>query len=169
MTPPDPPPARVTVRPARPGDVAALLGLVQELATYERAPDAVEATPELLHDALFAARPAVFAHVAEADGRVVGFAIWYVTFSTWLGRHGLWLEDLYVQPPFRGLGTGRALLGELAAVCVERGYGRLEWWVLDWNAPALGFYRALGARPMAEWTVHRVDGDALSRLAAGVG
>ncbi|MBW3551811.1 MAG: GNAT family N-acetyltransferase [Proteobacteria bacterium] len=106
--------------------------------------------------------------VAAAGGDVVGFALWYVTFSTWKGRPGLWLEDLFVRPSARGSGLGRALLQTLAAVCVERGYARFEWWVLDWNTPAQGFYRSVGARPEDEWTVWRVDGDALAALGGGV-
>lgn len=154
------------IRPVEPDDVPHILRLIRDLATYEKAPDSVEATEELLRDSLFAPSPAVFAHVAEVDGEVVGFAVWYMTFSTWLGRHGIWLEDLYVDPAHRGTGLGRALLATLADICVERGYGRLEWWVLDWNTPAIDFYRSLGSQPMDEWTVHRVDGDALARLAA---
>ena len=153
------------IREAVPADVPVLLELVHELAAYERAPDAVEATEELLAEALFGATPVAACHVAEVDGQVVGFALWYVTFSTWLGRPGLWLEDLFVRPAARGRGLGRALLARLAQVCVERGYGRFEWWVLDWNVDAQGFYRSLGARPEDEWTVWRVDGAALPALA----
>ncbi len=152
------------MRPAVAGDVTVLLDLVKELAEYERAPEAVVATGELLSEALFGAAPVASAHVAELDGEVVGFALWYVTFSTWLGRPGLWLEDLFVRPAARGHGLGAALLRTLAGVCVERGYGRFEWWVLDWNTPAHGFYRSLGARPEDEWTVWRVDGAALEAL-----
>ena len=153
------------VRPAEPADVPVLLGLVRELAAYEREPDAVETTEPMLRDALFGDSPAASCHVAVLDGEVVGFALWYVTFSTWKGRPGLWLEDLFVRPAARGSGLGRALLQELASVCVSRGYPRLEWWVLDWNEPAIGFYRALGAAAQDEWTTYRVDGDALVRLA----
>ena len=108
------------------------------------------------------------AEVTDADGnrQLVGMAVWYVTFSTWLGRHGVWLEDLFVQPEHRGSGLGTALLARLAGICVERGYGRLEWWVLNWNEPSIGFYRSLGAVPQEEWTVFRLDGDALTALAA---
>jgi GNAT superfamily N-acetyltransferase len=152
------------IRDAAPDDVPVLLQLVRELAEYERAPDAVEATEELLADALFGPSPTASCSVAVHDGEVVGFALWYVTFSTWKGRPGMWLEDLFVRPSARGTGLGRALLERLAATCVERGYPRFEWWVLDWNEPAHGFYRSLGAQPMDEWTVWRVDGDALRRL-----
>ncbi len=153
------------IRPARPADVPALHTLVGELAAYERAPHEVTLTPADLHAALFGDQPAVFAHVAEHEGEVVGFAVWFRNFSTWRGRHGIYLEDLYVRPELRGRGYGRALLATLARLCVQRGYPRLEWWVLDWNDPAIGFYRALGARPMDEWTVWRLTGDALDRLA----
>jgi GNAT superfamily N-acetyltransferase len=107
----------------------------------------------------------VFAHVAEHDGEVVGFALWFLNFSTWAGKHGIYLEDLYVRPDMRRFGLGRALLAELARICVERGYPRLEWWVLDWNQPARAFYAALGAAEMDEWTVHRLTGPALRALA----
>lgn len=163
MTAPVPPAA---IRPAAPGDLPRILELIRELAEYERAGREVVATQEGLAAALFAEQPAVFAHVADVGGEVVGFALWFRNFSTWLGRHGIYLEDLYVTPALRGSGIGRALLAELAAICVQRGYGRLEWWVLDWNAPAIGFYRSIGAEPMDEWTVYRVTGEALATLAA---
>ena len=155
------------VRTARPDDVPDVLALVRELATYEREPDAVETTEQMLHDALFGPSPVASCHVAVLDGQVVGMALWYVTFSTWKGVPGLWLEDLFVRESARGTGLGRALLQTLAAVCVDRGYARFEWWVLDWNAPAIGFYASLGAVPQDEWTVHRVDGAALRGLAGG--
>ena len=138
---------------------------MRELASYERASAAVQSTPEQLGAALFAPDPQVFAEVAEADGVVVGLALWYVTFSTWTGHHGIWVEDLYVRQAHRGRGIGRSLLARLAAEASRRGYRRLEWWVLDWNTPALRFYQSLGATPMAEWTVQRVDGEPLRRLA----
>ena len=155
------------IRAAEPSDVPVIRALVQELADYEKEPDAVEATEADLHAALFGADPVASCHVAEADGEVVGFALWYRTFSTWTGRPGLWLEDLFVRPSARGTGLGKALLVTLAQVCADRGWTRFEWWVLDWNEPAQGFYRSLGARPEDEWTVWRVDGEALARLAAG--
>ena len=155
------------VRPAEPTDVPVLLELVHELAVYEREPDAVEATEDMLAAALFGPAPAASCSVAcDEGGDVVGFALWYVTFSTWKGLPGLWLEDLFVRPVVRGSGLGTALLQELARVCVARGYARFEWWVLDWNAPAIGFYRSLGAVPQDEWTTFRVDGTALQALAA---
>lgn len=154
------------IRPARAGDIPAMYRLIRDLASYERALDEVTGTEQDLADALLAGRPSLFAHVAEEDGRVVGFALWFLNYSTWLGRHGLYLEDLYVIPESRGSGHGRALLAELARICVQRGYGRLEWWVLDWNSPARGFYESLGAVAMDEWTVHRLTGPALHALAA---
>jgi GNAT superfamily N-acetyltransferase len=129
----------------------------------------VVATATDLRKALFGPEPALFAHVAEESGEVTGFALWFVNYSTWLGRHGIYLEDLYVSPAARGRGIGKALLAALAAICAERGYGRLDWWVLDVNAPALAFYRSLGAVAMTEWTVHRLSGPALAELAAQAG
>jgi GNAT superfamily N-acetyltransferase len=156
------------VRAARPEDVPAIHALIVELAVYEREPDAVEATADSLRAALFNQHPRVHCHVAEADGpdgpQIAGLAIWYITFSTWRGRHGIWLEDLYVSPGFRRLGLARALLGQLAQICLERGYPRLEWWVLDWNEQAHTFYRSIGATAQDEWTVWRVDDDALAGL-----
>jgi GNAT superfamily N-acetyltransferase len=158
----------VSIRPARPADVAELRRLVGELAEYERSADQVLMTEDDLRRSLFGDQPAVFAHVAEHEGAVAGFALWFVNYSTWTGRHGIYLEDLYVSPELRGHGYGRALLTELARICVERSYGRLEWSVLDWNEPAIGFYESLGAVAMDEWTVHRMTGPALSALADGV-
>ncbi len=154
------------IRPANPADAAAIYRLIRDLAEYEHALTEVTGTQDQLFQSLFGPAPAVFAHVAEHEGTVVGFALWFLNYSTWLCQHGIYLEDLYVTPELRGHGYGRALLAALAALCVERGYGRLEWWVLDWNAPALGFYASLGARPMDEWTVHRLTGQALADLAA---
>jgi GNAT superfamily N-acetyltransferase len=156
--------APVTVRPATVEDVPELVAMIRELAEYERALHAVEATEEHLRRTLFGEQPAVFAHVAEAGGEVVGMAIWFLNYSTWLGAHNLYLEDLYVRSTHRGSGTGRLLLQTLAGVCRERGYQRLEWWVLDWN-PARDFYHAIGAEALTEWIPYRVSGDALARLA----
>jgi GNAT superfamily N-acetyltransferase len=153
------------IRPATPADVPRIGELIRELASYERSLDRVTATDDDLRTTLFAVQPAVFAHVAVVDDEVVGFALWFLNFSTWLGRHGIYLEDLYVTPATRGRGVGQALLAELAAICVRRGYGRLEWWVLDWNAPAIGFYHSIGAEPMSEWTVQRLAGQSLYDLA----
>jgi len=154
------------IRPATTDDVPAIHAMVRELADYERELDAAEATEEQLRDALFGPHPAAFAHIAEDDtsGSVVGFALWFLNFSTWKGVHGVYLEDLYVRPQARGGGHGKALLTELARICVERGYGRLEWSVLDWNEPSIGFYKSLGAVPMDEWTVYRLTGEPLAVL-----
>jgi GNAT superfamily N-acetyltransferase len=157
----------VSVREIRPDDVPAVVGLVRELAEYERAAHEVRLTEEQLTTALFGDSPAVFGHVALAgDGTVVGTALWFLTFSTWRGTHGIHLEDLYVQPAHRGTGLGRELLRTLAEVCVERGHSRLEWSVLDWNTPSIDFYRAAGAVPLDEWTVFRLTDEALARFAA---
>ncbi len=159
---------RQSIRPATPDDVADVHRLVVALAEYERAPDEVRSTPEHFRRALFPdhGRPTTFCHVAEVDGEVVGIAVWYLTFSTWTGVNGIWLEDLFVDPAHRGRGLGQGLLRALAGECVERGFQRLEWWVLDWNTPSIEFYRSLGSIPQDGWTVHRVDGAALSALAA---
>jgi GNAT superfamily N-acetyltransferase len=157
------------IRAVEERDVDAVVGLVHELADYERAAEHCLLSSTQLHAALFAPSPALFGHVAEvADedghGTVVGCALWFLNFSTWRGVHGLYLEDLYVQPAHRGAGIGRALLARLAAVCAERGLARLEWAVLDWNEPSIGFYRSLGAVLMDDWTVFRLDGVALAKL-----
>lgn len=154
------------VRPAVRADGPVICRLIRELAAYEDALDEVEVTEAGLDAVLFGPEPTVFAHVAEYRGVVAGFALWFVNFSTWTGRHGIHLEDLFVSPAVRGAGLGRALLAELAGICVERGYGRLEWVVLDWNAPALAFYGALGAQDAGDWRVSRLTGTALSALAA---
>jgi GNAT superfamily N-acetyltransferase len=157
----------VTVRPIRPDDDPAVVGLVRELADYERALSEVRLTEEQLSACLFGDSPALFGHVAEdEDGRVVGVALWFLNFSTWRGTHGIYLEDLYVQPGHRGRGLGRELLRTLAAICVARGYSRLESSVLDWNTPSIEFYEAAGAVPMDEWTVFRLTDEALPAFAA---
>ncbi|MET0693027.1 MAG: GNAT family N-acetyltransferase [Propionibacteriaceae bacterium] len=154
------------VREAGPADVGRILELITELAVYERAADQVHVTTDQLHTALFGPQPAAFALVAEADsGTVVGFALYFLNFSTWEGVHGIYLEDLYVAADHRGTGLGKALLRSLAALAVSRGYARFEWSVLDWNTPSIDFYRAMGAEPMDEWTVFRLSGDALQRAA----
>jgi GNAT superfamily N-acetyltransferase len=153
------------IRPARPDDVPVIYQLIRDLAAYEKALPGVTGTEQDLRRALLADPPAVFAHVAERDGEVAGFALWFLSFSTWAGKHGIYLEDLYVRPDMRRFGLGRALLTELARICVERGYPRLEWSVLDWNQPARTFYAALGAAELDEWTVHRLTGPALRALA----
>jgi GNAT superfamily N-acetyltransferase len=158
--------SRHTVRRVRPADVDAVVALVHELADYERAPEECTLTAAQLHSALFGDDPAVFGHVAVVGGEVVGIALWFLTFSTWDGVHGIHLEDLYVAPTCRRGGVGLALLAELAAECTCRGFSRLEWSVLDWNTPALDFYAAIGAVGMDGWTVHRLTGDPLAALAA---
>jgi GNAT superfamily N-acetyltransferase len=155
----------VSIRDAVPADTGDLLRLIRELAGYERAPDAVEATEADLQRHLFDPGPKVFALVAEVDGSVVGMAIYFVSFSTWTGRHGLYLEDLFVEPAHRSRGIGRALMQALARRALDRDYKRLDWAVLDWNQPAINFYRALGAVPMEEWTTFRLAGERLERFA----
>jgi ribosomal protein S18 acetylase RimI-like enzyme len=159
----------VTVRPGRPSDVEAVVGMVRELAEYERAADQVRLTPEQLHRAVFTGAapdgsPAAYLLVAEEGEVTVGFALWFLNFSTWEGVHGIYLEDLYVSPAHRGSGAGRALLTALARIACERGYARVEWSVLDWNAAAIGFYHSLGAVPMDGWTTYRLAGSALLSL-----
>lgn len=156
----------MTVREIRPDDVTAVVALVRELAEYEKASDEALMTEEQLHAALFGDSPKLFGHVAVVDDQVVGMAVWFLNFSTWRGTHGIYLEDLYVQPRHRGAGLGRELLRTLAEVCVDRGYSRLEWSVLDWNAPSIEFYKAAGAVAMDEWTVYRLTDDALRTFAA---
>ena len=160
----------VVVREGRASDVDAVVTMVRELAEYERAADQVRLTPEQLHRVLFAGaapdgRPAAYLLVAEEGGEIVGFALWFLNFSTWEGVHGIYLEDLYVSPEHRGSGAGRALLTALARIARERGYARVEWSVLDWNEPAIGFYRRIGAVPLDEWTTYRLTGSALESLA----
>lgn len=159
-------PAPMRIRPAEPADVRALLALIRELAQYERLEEQAVATAELLRQHLFGAQPAAEALVAEADGgETVGYALFFTTFSTFAGRPGIWLEDLFVQPAHRRAGIGRALLAEVAGIAAERGCARLEWSALDWNEPALAFYRALGAQSLPEWVLHRVEGAAIRGLA----
>ena len=156
------------LRRARESDLDTIIGLIRGLAEYEREPQAVQLEREELRLHLFGPAPAAEVILAESDaGEVAGFALFFQNFSTWTGKPGLYLEDLFVRPRFRRAGFGRALLVELARLCLERGCGRFEWSVLDWNEPALAFYRSLGAVAMDEWTVHRVSGEALRRLATG--
>ena len=146
-------------------DAPRILQLIKDLAEYEKAPDDAVATIEQIEASLFSTSPHAFCHVAEADGAVVGISIWFLNYSTWLGKPGIYLEDLYIDPAYRGKGFGLALLKELAKICVERNYERLQWWVLDWNEPSIEFYKSLGAEAMDEWTVYRVSGEALKSLA----
>jgi GNAT superfamily N-acetyltransferase len=153
------------IRPAEPSDTDLLFSMIMALATYERAPDQVAGSRELLASALFGPEPSAEALVAERDGTPVGFALFYGTFSTWECRPGIWLEDLFVPEENRGAGVGFALLRELAAIALRRGATRLEWAALDWNEPALRFYERVEARRLGEWVMHRLDGPALTRLA----
>jgi GNAT superfamily N-acetyltransferase len=154
------------LRQVRPGDEDEILDCVRGLAEYEKEPDAVQATAEDLRRVLFGATPSVFAHVVEKDGQVVAIAIWFLNYSTFTGRHGIYLEDLFVREGERRHGYGKALLKALAEVCVQRGYLHFEWAVLAWNEPSIRFYRSIGAVGMDEWRVQRLSGDALTRLAA---
>ncbi|HEY8380670.1 MAG TPA: GNAT family N-acetyltransferase [Microvirga sp.] len=154
----------LTIRPAAPADAGLVLSFIRELAAYERLAHEVVATERDMAEALFGPSPRVFADIAEWNGEPAGFALWFYNFSTFRGRHGLYLEDLFVRPAFRGHGIGKGLLQHLARRCMDEGLARLEWWVLDWNEPALAFYRSIGAVPMDEWTVQRVTGEALERL-----
>lgn len=153
------------IRRATPEDVPTLVELVYDLAEYEKAREQCALTADDLHAALFGPAPAVFAHVATVDARVAGCAIWFLNYSTWTGKHGIYLEDLYVRPQARGRGLGKALLAELAREAVANGYTRVDWSVLDWNTPSIEFYRGLGAVAQDEWTGFRLAGDALARLA----
>ena len=149
------------IRPAKREEVGEVLQLIQDLATYEKAPDQVEASRDDLLNTIFAKEPRVFCDLVEVDGQIAGMAIWFLNYSTWQAKHGIYLEDLYVKPEFRARGYGKALLKHLAQICDKEGYGRLQWWVLDWNSPAIEFYKSLGAEAMDEWTVYRTSGKAL--------
>jgi GNAT superfamily N-acetyltransferase len=152
------------IRAARSDEASLILQLIKELAEYEKAPKEVVASETDILKTIFSEDPKVFCELVEVDGEVVGLAIWFLNYSTWQGKHGIYLEDLYIRPEFRGRGFGKALLIHLARICNERGYGRFQWWVLDWNSPAIEFYRSLGAEAMSEWTVYRVSGEALANL-----
>jgi GNAT superfamily N-acetyltransferase len=158
-------PKNLLIRPATSEDVPLILDLIRGIAEYEKLSHEVVATEDLLREHLFGPRPAAEVLLAYVDGNSVGFALYFPNFSTFLGRPGVYLEDLYVRPEMRGKGVGKALLREVARVAARRNGGRLEWSVLDWNEPAIQFYKSLGAVPMDEWTVHRVTGDALRKLA----
>ncbi len=156
----------IRIRPATTGDEFEIVAMIRELAEFERAADQVVATPDLLRQALFSDHPAVYAHMAVSDsGAVAGFALWFRNFSTWEGRHGIYLEDLYVRPEFRGQGIGQALMAELAGICESESYPRFEWWVLDWNESARRVYHHLGAEALTEWIPYRVSGSDLASLA----
>jgi GNAT superfamily N-acetyltransferase len=163
---PDSSSAAYFIRPARPDDAELLVNLVRELAVYEKLEQYARATPDDFRRHLFGPRPAAEAVIAEVDGEPAGFALWYRTFSTFRGCPGIYLEDIFVRPAYRGSGIGKALLATVAAKAVEIGQTKLEWSVLNWNQPAIGFYRSLGAWPMDEWMVYRIDGDGLRRMAS---
>jgi GNAT superfamily N-acetyltransferase len=155
----------LTIRPAAASDAALVFAFIRELAEYERLAHEVDASEDDIATALFGPDPRVFADIAEWEGEPAGFALWFYNFSTFRGRHGIYLEDLFVRPEFRSKGIGKALLRHLARRCITEGLPRLEWWVLDWNEPALRVYRSIGAVPMEEWTVQRMTGEALRQLA----
>ena len=157
----------ISIRRARPDEAGLVLSLVRELAEYEKLLHEVEATQTMIADALFGANPRLFCDIAECDGEVAGFAVWFINFSTFSGRSGIYLEDLFVRPPLRGKGIGRALLSHLAKECVANGWSRLQWSVLDWNTRSIEFYKSLGAVMLDEWTVCKVGGPALAALAEG--
>ena len=157
----------LTIRRARPDEAGLVLSFVRELADYEKLLHEVEATEAAIAEALFGANPRLFCDLAEWNGEPAGFAVWFVNFSTFSGRHGIYLEDLFVRPALRGKGIGKALLSGLAQECVANGWSRLQWAVLDWNAPSIAFYKSLGAVMMDEWTVCKVAGAALTALAKG--
>ena len=152
------------IRPAGQEEVGIVLQLIHDLAVYEKAPNEVEATEKELLETIFSSEPKVFCDLVEVDGEIAGMAIWFLNYSTWQGKHGIYLEDLFIKPEYRARGYGKALLQHLARICEEKGYGRFQWWVLDWNSSAIEFYRSLGAVAMDEWTVYRVSGDELKNL-----
>ena len=154
------------IREAKSSDVQAIHDLIVELAIYEKEPDAVIASVSDIKENLFGTDPVAYCHVAEIDGKIVGIAIWFLNYSTWLGKAGLYLEDLFVKPEFRGSGLGLQLMKTLAQLCIDRGYERFQWWVLDWNEPSINFYKSIGAEAMDEWTVYRLSGNALKSFAA---
>ncbi|BCJ91387.1 N-acetyltransferase [Terrihabitans soli] len=154
----------LSIRPARPGEAGLVLGLVRELAVYEKLLHEVDATEEMIDRELFGEKPRAFCDIAEWNGEAAGLALWFYNFSTFRGRCGIYLEDLYVRPELRGKGIGKALLARLAQRCVEEGLTRFEWSVLDWNTPSIDFYKAMGAELKDEWTICRVSGDALEKL-----
>jgi diamine N-acetyltransferase len=157
----------LAIRRAEPADAELVFALVCELADYENLQDEVAARPEDIAAALFAREPRLFCDIAEWDGEPAGFSVWFLNFSTFRGRHGIYLEDVFVRPPFRGRGIGTALLKRLAKHCVDNDYRRFEWAVLDWNAPSIGFYESIGAQVMHEWKLCRLTGAALAKFANG--
>ncbi|HEY1963233.1 MAG TPA: GNAT family N-acetyltransferase [Rhizomicrobium sp.] len=157
--------SHITIRPAKQGDEALVCTFIRELAEYERLLHECQATEENISAALFAPSPRVFCEIAESDGAAAGFALWFYNFSTFRAKHGIYLEDLFVRPEFRGRGIGKALLVHLAQRAMREGCGRFEWSVLNWNEPSIAFYKSLGAKPLSDWTTFRIDGDALASLA----
>jgi GNAT superfamily N-acetyltransferase len=155
------------IRLAQPADIADIHRLIYELAVYEKAPEQMVATVDQINGSLFKDNPVAFCHVAVVDEKIVGIALWFLNYSTWLGKPGIYLEDLFVQPEYRGHGIGKGFMKTLAQLCIERGYERFQWWVLDWNKPSIEFYKSLGAVAMDEWTVFRLSGDALKKFASG--
>jgi GNAT superfamily N-acetyltransferase len=153
------------IRLASPEDVSDIHRLIYELAVYEKAPEQMVATVDQISESLFNDHPVAFCHVAEVDGKIVGIALWFLNYSTWLGKAGIYLEDLFVQPEYRGHGIGKGFMKVLAQLCIERGYERFQWWVLNWNTPSIDFYKSLGAIPMDDWTVFRLYGEALKKFA----
>ena len=156
---------QLKIRDAVQADLPKILQFIKDLAEYEKAPNEVVLSISDLERSLFGTNPQVYCLIAELENEVTGFAVWHLNYSTWLGKHGIYLEDLYVDPKYRGQGHGKALLRKLAQICVERGYKRLQWWVLDWNQSAIDFYKSIGAEPMDQWTVFRVSGSSLEKLA----
>ena len=152
----------IAIRPATPADTQLIFDLIRELAEYEKLSHAVDATPSMIAEALFGERPRLFCDIAELNGEAAGLAVWFLNFSTFRGRHGIYLEDLFVRPAYRGKGLGKALMARLAARCVEEGYARFEWSVLDWNAPSIAFYRSIGADVLPNWKICRMSGEALT-------
>jgi len=155
------------IRLAQPADIADIHRLIYELAVYEKAPEQMVATVDQINGSLFKDNPVAFCHVAVVDEKIVGIALWFLNYSTWLGKPGIYLEDLFVQPEYRGHGIGKGFMKTLAQLCIERGYERFQWWVLDWNKPSIEFYKSLGAVAMDEWTVFRLSGDVLKKFASG--
>jgi GNAT superfamily N-acetyltransferase len=159
----------IAVRPAAPADGALIFALVRELAEYEKLAAEVDSTPEQLNASLFGPQPRVFCDIAEWNGEAAGCALWFLNYSSFRGRHGIYLEDIFVRPAFRGRGLGKALMAQLARRCVDNGWARFEWAVLDWNTPSIAFYKSIGATVMDDWRICRMSGKALERFASAEG
>ncbi|WP_033774329.1 GNAT family N-acetyltransferase [Pantoea agglomerans] len=155
----------ITIRPACPEDATAIYDMIYELAMYEKAPEEVVTTPDEIRETLFSAGNKTEALICESEGKTIGYAVFFTSYSTWLGRNGIYMEDLYITPDHRGIGAGKALLKNIAQSAVKRNCGRLEWSVLDWNQPAIDFYLSIGALPQSEWVRYRLDGEALLKFA----